>query len=368
MRIPTHLALVLSLCLLSSSASADDGEVCRRARSVMGADASTASAEACQRALDEVEEESWQLTLDLALAAEKGGDREQAVTRYQRFVDAADRRGARLGASWARQRDDARTAIGRIDQELLTKRARVNISSLPDGAEVLVVSGVAVPGDTEKTPTIRYFTPGTHTVRLRAPATGEARELSFSVERGQTLELKVDLRKDAPTEHGVIEGVGPAMRGQTPGPADEGTNIDRGAVVHALPDEDDGEGPPQTQTTGSTGTTIGLVALSVGIASLAAGTVFLVTGDGLGDEFEACARPGSGCPATASALNDLERDADVQYDRATAAFIAGGVLVVGGVIAMLVFDDVGEVTPDARTKVVPWVAPDGGGLSASLRF
>jgi len=369
----TSTLALLAMLGSASQAFADDGEVCRRARSVMGADATRSSAEDCQRALDAAEEETWQLWLDGALAADNGGDKELAVASYQRLVDAADRRGPRLSDSWARQRDEARSAIGRIDQELLLKGARVNISSIPEGAEV-TVGGAGSPSSVDKTPTIHYFAPGSHSVRVRAPDSGETRELRFTVERGQTLELKIDLRKGAPTMHGVIEGTGPAMRGQTPGPGEVGAHdgvvtIDNGAVVKTPPDDDDGEGPPQTQTTGTTGTTIGIAAISVGAASLAAGTVFLLSGKGLRDDFQACKAPGSGCTATAKALNQAEHDADVQYNRATAAYIAGGVLVVGGIIAVLVFDDVGVVEHDSRaTTITPWVSPDGAGVAGSLRF
>ncbi|MFO0750696.1 MAG: hypothetical protein U1F43_34255 [Myxococcota bacterium] len=385
---------LLATLMATTVARADDSEVCQRARSVMDAGmARSATPEACQRALDSAEEERWQLWLDMALAAEKGGDREQAVNGYSKFVDAADRRGQRLGEIWGHQRDDARTAIARLDTELLQKKARVTIASIPDGAEVTIVSGaILVPGSTQKTPTIHYFAPGSHMVRLFSAETKASREINFSVEAGQTLELKADLRAGAPTDYGIIEGAGPALRGQTPAAdtGDPGMGHGNGSVVVEVqggpdshgpggangpggpkgPDgDDDPDGPPQTVTHHSVFRTLGVVGVAAGIGTLAAGAVFLANGSGLDDEFRACAAPGSGCSAKAAALNALEHEADVQYTRSTVAFIVGGALVVGGVLALVLVDDGPEVAPATTgAHVTPWMSPDGAGLSATVGF
>lgn len=380
---PRLSCCLVLIVLVSTTARADDSEACRGARDLMGAQAARrATAAECQRALDQAEEDQWQLWLDLGLAAEQSGDAEDAIVAYQRFVDAADRRGERLMDPWTKLRDDMRTAIGRLDGDLLQKRARVTITTLPPGATVTVVSGgVPVRGDSERTPSTRYFGKGSHTVRLASSESGASREVRFTVEVGQTLELKVDLRPGAPTDHGVIEGVGPALRGQTPGGA-PGTN-DPGAgkvivEVEGPADQDrdptDDEPPPQTRTLRSPVRTIGIAAAAAGVAALAIGAVFVTSGEGLDDELEACARPGSGCRGTAPELAALGRERDVQYDRATAAFITGGVLVAGGIVAILVFGDEttvegqGAIDVPGTTRVVPFAGPDGAGVTATMSF
>jgi len=382
------LRCLIATACITSVARADDSDACKRARDTMGAQAARRATEAeCQRFVDQAEEDDWQLWLDLGLAAEQGGDAEDAVVAYQRFVDAADRRGPRLADPWPRLRDDARTAIARLDSDLLQTRARVMITSVPPGASVTVVSGgVPVRADSERTPSVRYFAKGVHTVRLAAAET--TREVRFSVEPGQTLELRVDLRPGAPTEHGIIEGTGPALRGQTPGPGVEGgptgpgghgsvrVEIERprhGELgAHGEPGDDDP--PPQTRTRRSPIRTVGIAATTAGVAALAIGMVFVVNGSGLDDELEACAAPGSGCRGTARELRALERERDVQYDRATAALLTGGVLVAGGLVAILVFGEETtlDATDDARSRgplrVTPWLGPDGAGLGATLGF
>ncbi|HRE88916.1 MAG TPA: PEGA domain-containing protein, partial [Myxococcota bacterium] len=209
-RTPTLSALVLASVGLVQPVQANDSGVCRKARSVLGEEFKDATEERCQQALDTADEERWELWLAVASAAELSGDLDRAALSLDRFVRDADKRG-RLPSHWAAIRDEARTTIARLDGEVLKTKARVTINSLPEGAEVEVV-GTAKRPNAERTPTTRYFTPGNHTLRLVLD-TNVNREVAFSVKAGQAIELKVDLRPDAPSDLAVTETKAPAVLG-----------------------------------------------------------------------------------------------------------------------------------------------------------
>ena len=60
----------------------------------------------------------------------------------------------------------------------------------------------------------------------------------------------------------------------------------------------------------------------------------------------------------------VRRDAEVAWDRATGTFVVGGLLVAGGVIALLLDD--GDEAP--TTSLAPWIGPSGAGLGGQVRF
>ena len=111
----------------------------------------------------------------------------------------------------------------------------------------------------------------------------------------------------------------------------------------------------------SLGESLGTVAIAAGGASMVVGITFALIASGLDDE-AACS--GAACDRDIALRERVRRDADVAWDRTAGTMIVGGLLVAGGVLAIVLTDD------DAPTAsyVLPWVGPDGGGLSGQLRF
>lgn len=397
---------VLASMGLAQPVHANDSGTCRKARSVLGDEFKDATEERCQQALDTADEERWELWLAVASAAELSGDLDRAALSLDRFVRDADKRG-RLPSHWAAIRDESRTTIARLDAEVLKTKARVIVNSVPEGAEVEVV-GTAKRPNSERTPTTRYFAPGNHTLRLVLD-TNASREVSFSVKAGQAIELKVDLRPDAPKDLAVTETKAPAVLGSQPsvevvkaGPTDDKT------VTKTPADASTGQTGPGSAndpasnggdtgtagTAGTTGTTgasgaagaveprsvldpedpslvkretgtwtkVGTVAVALGGASLAAGVVFILQASGLDDE-AACS--GLACEVDQPLRARVRDEASVAWTRAAGALIAGAILVGGGITA-IVKDEPDE--PKTSTTISPWFSPEGAGVSGIVRF
>lgn len=380
------LALSPALALLAGPSHGAEGDSCRRARSVLGDEFKDATEERCQQALDIADEDRWQLWLDVATAAELSGDLDRAALTLDRFVRDADRRG-RLPSHWATIRDEARTSISRLDAQVLKTKARVTLVTVPEGADVEIVGTPRRP-NAERTPTNRYFAPGNHTVRVSLDA-NQSREVAFSVEAGQTVELKIDLRPTAPKDLAVTESRAPSMLGAAPSvevvkvatgpnPADPKatgtttttTPADASSSANAQPtttpieprpllDPDD---PPLVSPETGTWTKVGRVAITLGGASLAAGVVFVLQGAGLDDE-AACS--GLACEVDGPLRERVKDEAGIAWRRAAGALIVGALLVGGGITA-IVRDTPDE--PAATTTISPWLSPDGAGISGAVRF
>jgi hypothetical protein len=405
-RAPTLSALILASVGLVQPVQANDSGICRKARSVLGEEFKDATEERCQQALDTADEERWELWLAVASAAELSGDLDRAALSLDRFVRDADKRG-RLPSHWAAIRDEARTTIARLDGEVLKTKARVTITSMPEGAEVELVGTPKRP-NAERTPTTRYFTPGNHTLRLVLDPDIN-REVAFTVKAGQALELKVDLRPDAPKDLAVTETKAPAVLGsQASVEVVKTTPTDNKTVTTTPADASTGQtGPGSTNdpaagtkdggtgtaggtsstdgTSGSTGkveprpvpdpddlalvkretgtwTKVGTVAVALGGASLAAGVVFILQATGLDDE-AACS--GLACEVDQPLRARVKDEASVAWTRAAGALIAGAILVGGGITA-IVKDEPDE--PAGSTTISPWFSPEGAGVSGLVRF
>lgn len=390
-RTPILPALVLASLGLAQPTRAAEGGACRKARSVLGEEFKDATEERCQQAMDNADEDRWQLWLDVATAAELSGDLDRAALTLDRFVRDADRRG-RLPSHWAAIRDEARTTISRLDTEVLKTKARVIINTTPEGAEVEVVGTTKRPGN-ERTPTTRYFAPGSHTLRIVKDEAN--REVAFTVTAGQAIELKVDLRPDAPSDLAVTETKAPGVLGSQPtvevvkttpttgntvttnpkdassgGAATDPSDPANAAGPKADPTDApveprptlDPEDPPLVREPTGTWTKVGTVAITLGGASLAAGVVFVLQAAGLDDE-AACS--GLACEVDQPLRARVKDEASVAWARAAGSLIAGALLVGGGITAIV------RDTPDkptSSTTISPWLSPDGAGLSGTVRF
>lgn len=393
---PMFFAVALMMVGLGASpVHADNSETCKKAGAIVGKKKAKALSQAeCQQALDSSEEEQWQLWLDMAAADEQAGNPEKAIATLARFVDAADLREDKLAPNWAHVRDEARTTLARLDADLLKKKARVTFKVVPEGASVTFPKGVQ--GTPEKTPVIKYFVPGEHVARVFDDATQKAREVTFTVEKGQKVVLKVDLLTDAPSGAGVLESEGPAVVGQNgkPGTGDPGTGTGKdpgtggpdGGPNTILEKDLDTEAPPIAPPP-NMWDRIGAASIGLGIAGLTAGAVFLAEGLRL-DDNAACS--GDACLFDQAQRAKIKGDAQISKDRSIAGFIIGAVFVAGGITALLLPDDDaptatgpqprpkegpdtrGEKTPTSNKTglrgVTPWIGSDGGGVGATFVF
>lgn|GEM_PF-1607653 len=369
MRETAPIALLVALALCRTAHAADPGDdPCARAKAQLGSSVIERgmSAEQCQVALDSAEEERWQLWLDIAAAHELGGDVERSALSLNKFLAAADRRPRPLSAQWVVMRDEARLKIARADTEVLKTKGRVTIISTPEGAEATIIGGGATLADkSPKAPLTAYFEPGSHSVRLRIPATEATREVSFTVVAGSVIELRVDLRPGAKPDTSVSENPGPPVLGQRD-PTDLGASPQEVAhepvSVLEEPIDNDPEGPPVRDSSASIMGSLGTVSIAAGGAALAMGITFALVASGLDDEAR-CS--GAACDVDTGLRDHVRRDADVAWDRATGTLIVGSLLVAGGIVA-IIFDDGDDGAP--TTSVTPWIGPNGGGLSGQMRF
>jgi hypothetical protein len=388
---PIFFAVALTMVALGATGvHADNSEACKKAVAVLGKKKAKAFSQAeCQQALDSSEEEQWQLWLDMAAADEQAANPEKAIATLARFVDAADRREDKLAPNWARVRDESRTTLARLDGELLKKKARVTFKVVPEGASVTFPKGVQ--GTPEKTPVIKYFAPGEHVARVFDDASQKAREVTFSVEKGQRVVLKVDLLTDAPSGAGVLESEGPAVVGQSgkvgdPGAGEPGAGGPDGGPNTILEKDLDTEAPPLPAPP-NMWDRIGAASLGLGVAGLTAGAVFLADGLRL-DDNAACS--GDACLFDQAQRSKIKSDAQVAKDRGIAGFIIGAVFVAGGITALLLPGDdaptatgpqprpkEGPGAPDGKAEksdktglraVTPWFGAEGGGVAASFAF
>jgi len=107
-------------------------------------------------------------------------------------------------------------------------------------------------------------------------------------------------------------------------------------------------------------TSLGAVAIAAGAASVAIGLVFAMNAAGFDDE-AAC--DGAACDDDQRLREQVRRDASVAWNRATGTFIAGGLLIAGGVIAIVLDDD------PPTSALLPWFGPNGAaGVSTQVRF
>ncbi len=361
------LSAILSALLVAAmlggmaiGARASDGDACKKARLVLDEPLDGATEDQCLAALDAAEEEKWQLWLDVASALELKNDTERAATMLSRFVAQADSRGARISEHWAAVREDVRAKVKKLEEGLLKDKGRVVIITTPEGAEVTFV-GSNRAGPADKTPVTRYLAPGTHVARIIAPGSGEAREVTFPVGVGQHVEVKVGLeasgestvavdgqlvgRKASP-EVAVSEPVGP------PNP------------IEASPEV--GEEPLGGEATGLW-TRLGTAGITLGGAAVAVGIVFALQGAGLDDE-ASCS--GEICNIDAPLRALVRADSDTAWGRATGAFIVGGALLAGGIVAVVLDPDRAASAGSGafKPRVTPWLSPDGAGLSGTVSF
>ncbi len=123
----------------------------------------------------------------------------------------------------------------------------------------------------------------------------------------------------------------------------------------------------QVDDTGSTIRTLGWVGIGVGAASLGLGAVFLVQKSSKLDQRDNVCPTSIDCTdQEESDIDSLTADARSANTLATAGFIVGGTLVVGG-IAAVIFSPKAKARTDAAW-LLPTVTPDGVGLAGGLTW
>lgn len=338
-------ALVL-LAGAAGGARADDSEVCQRAQQVVGDAAKTMLPEECQDALDDAEEERWQLWLDMGLAQELAAELVNAAQYYRRFLDGVALRTRPLSPAWDKARASAQAALDRIDEQLLQSNGRIDVRSTPPDASASFDGQAGTAGFT--TPFSHYLPAGAHTVQLHSPTLGKTIERPFTLAVGQKLTLDVDLTEDIPPAPPKDK---PVTTQATP----EATVAPPIAVRR--------EGPPLLES-------VGWLGVAAGVAGIGLGTVLYLQGSGLVDD-AACS--GDFCERTADYRAKRRGDGEDLETAGVVAWAAGAVLLGGGIVAILLADDGGgaasETSADVQLESVSAVPlPGGASVGASLRF
>ncbi len=342
----TRLALATSLTVMAlGQAWAADAGPCDQARRLVGEQATGMSAAECRRVVTAAEEERWQLWLDMALAHEHSGDHIAAISYYERFLDAATGHTTPLTPTWSKVREDAAAAVARIDAGLKKDHGRLTVSTTPTDA-MASFEGKAAGMASHVTPFITYLAPGPHNLQLYHPSVGATRDITFDITAGQTLSLEVDLRTGA--------------TGETAG---DPKKVEPAPV--AEPDTS-GEGDATLRA-------IGWLGVAVGVSAIAAGTVFYTQGDGEISSTDCTTE--LWCAPTVDERALRRDDGEALRDRGIASWIAGGVLLAGGITAVILgsSDDTPREAAPATSgatldRVTPVLLPDGAGLGATVSF
>lgn len=356
MRYARLAALTSALLLVGfGSAQAATPSPCDEARSLIGAEADGMSEAECQQAVDFADEERWQLWLDMALAHEHAGDHVTSLQYYKRFLANVEERQRPLSDAWQRVKDDATRAVARLDGELRAVRGRVTVTSTPDKATASF-EGRPPPRTPLVTPFDQYLAPGSYTVELTHPSLPAPVKKTFTLERGQALTLAVDLAAEAAAAASPTV-LPPRREVTTP------TGGDPSAVATR-------RAPRRSNAT--TLESVGWLGVALGVAGLAAGTVFHVQGQGRVDEATCTDEPW--CAGTVDERARRRADGEDLKDRALVSWIAGGVLLAGGIVAIVLGGDDADEGEDTAAgvrldAVAPTLLPDGSpGLGAALTF
>ena len=343
------LTLLLTLAGAAGPAGAAAAPVCEEARRLVGDTAGTLTDAECQDLVDAAEEERWQLWLDMALAHEHSGDALAAIPYYQRFLEATDARTRPLSEAWIKVREDARAAVKRLDAELRATLGRVIVRSPPSEA-LASFEGKAVGGASHTTPFGHYLPPGNHVLELYHPSASDLVHKRFTLEKGQVLHLDVNLALELAAAE--------AARGKAKAAAAAA------AAPVAAPAQDASGGPRVLRTVGWLG-----VAAGAGLAAV--GTIFYAQGQAYLDE----ARCGDAvaCAPTAAERARRRSDGESLQDRGLVAWVAGGALLAGGIVAIVLGDDEpASAEPRSGWRlegVTPAFGADGApGLGAAWSF
>lgn len=352
-------ALTSALLLVGiGSTHAATASPCDEARSLIGAEADGMSEAECQQAIDFADEERWQLWLDMALAHEHAGDHVTSLQYYNRFLASVAERQRPLSDAWQRVKDDATRAVARLDGELRAVRGRVTVTSTPPKAAASF-EGRPPPRTPLVTPFDQYLAPGSYTVELTHPSIPAPVKKTFTLERGQALSLDVDLAAEAAA----------AATPTTPATALPPTReviASTGGEPAAVATR---RAPRRSNAT--TLESVGWLGVALGVAGLAAGTVFHVQGQGRVDEATCSDEPW--CAGTVDERARRRADGEDLKDRALVSWIAGGALLAGGIVAIVLGgadDEPEEAASGVRLDAVaPTLLPDGSpGLGAAMTF
>ena len=296
-------------------------------------------AEACPK-LDESQrlDPGGGTLLHLAICREHEGKIATAWARYQDALAVAKRDG---------RKDRARIAQGRIDAiRPRLPRIRVRVAAqnraLPGfrvSRDDVVVGeaqwGESVPVD-----------PGTRTITARADGyTSWTTEVDIPAAASETT-------VDVPELEQADEAAAPA-----PGPAAASE-----PATAAGSEQHHGRSPTGDPTRGDTQRTIGVALGGVGVVGIAVGSVFGLLAIAKQSEADRECRPPDGTLCSAAGV-EAGKDGTTFGDVSTIAFVAGGVLLVGG--AALYF---AAPEPTKKIGIAPSFGPGRAGLSLGGRF
>jgi hypothetical protein len=249
-----------------------------------------------------------------------------------------------------RPEETARSAEARRESAKLAEETRARIPSLvikvtgvPIDTVAVTVDGAAVASQALAAP--RFVDPGSHVISAHSTT-------------GGTAETRVDLKEgESRTVELTITFTGSAPVAAQTAPSGSIWNT----ATAATP-------PPQPSGGMSTLRVLGLVSGGAGVAGLVVGGIFgAMAGSASSDQQSACPSP-TNCPNHAQAVSDhstFETDSTIEV----AGFVAGGVLLAGGIAMFVMGGNKGE--PESRNTalvVTPAISPGSAGLTLFGEF
>lgn len=342
-----HVRIAVTALTLNSLAfgpALAQSDICRRASQASGESVSGLSDAKCQEIYQIATEDRWQLQLDSAIAAELGGNEELAWLRLNNILGATSKSDVPLSKAWQGVREDIKEAMQRLEEGLLAKNGRLNLTSTEPGLLVTIADASAYE-EAEFAPVTRFLKPGKHTV-IVTPTLSAGTEQRYTVDlkQGQTHTLEVSAQASKPET--VLTEEAPAVTPPT-------ERVNPPAKLRPLASV-----APQKEST-SAWKTVGGVAVATGVAALATGGFFILKAEQTPDEIKCW---GQACADRDSLRAEVQRRKDQYWDYATITLAAGGALLVGGILAIALSDS------DEPVQVSPWFSPEGGGVVGSMRF
>ena len=243
------------------------------------------------------------------LAWDNAARPERAADAYARALE--------VGGLEGKQNNVARDRVAALESTLGTLTV-----TAPDGSKVQLYTFTEVP-----TPARLHATPGTHALSVRAPGKPIERR-DVTLEGGKTTQLELKDEIKIPTK--------PPPEPDKPRQVDPPTKKD---PQPSYP-------PPRVDSFWNARRAIGVGVAGIGVATLAGGAILGINANGAKDAYVAA--PSQQGFDHASSLETWTN----------VAFIAGGVLLVGGVVLV--------VLPDFEGKAQVGIGPNGASLRGTF--
>jgi len=236
-------------------------------------------------------------------------------------------------APFLQAQQDARRELRALDRRI--PRISIELTGDADDRVKVTMDGYPVPAN--EVGAAQRVDPGEHTFRAHSP-TSHARPVTIAVDEGEEKTVRLVLESEA--------------------------DLDQ-------PDEEIEE-PTPVSDGGSRNLTpyIGYGSIGVGVVAVGVGAFFISkAGKRTNDAdalFDACThRPNNCTDAEKDQIGSLDKDAASARTGAVVSFVAGGVLVAGGITLLVLAPNIGG-SKTAATTWHPWVGLGSAGISGTF--